>query len=481
MDRLSKHKEAVSAIQREFQSHSASKWTIGKKKHASNTVRENSYRKKATPLNVYQLDQVLKIDPEKRIVTVEPFVTMEQLVDATLLHSLLPPVVPEFKSITVGGAINGTALESTSHLYGQFNDCCNAYEVLLGDGSIVRATREENADLFFGISGSYGTLGIILSVEIRLIEASPWSVIEYHDFISIEKAVDFMQKTHRSSQPPEYLEAIVLQKERTVVITGGQVFQQEEMDSLPRLSMGKSSDKWYYQVIGERFGSSCRKEAVRTKEYLFRQDRAGFWMGGYALHPLLLFRYVMEYFGLPAAWIGPKDITKYHDIPTPSWLFRFLFGWMMSSEKLYQIMHRGTEKWFADTFSIQDYYLPEEETASFTEYVIDKYRILPIWLCPMKGTTTQQFLSPHYLSNGGSELFFDIGVYGMAKDSIGGEAVVRDLDCLSVNKGGRKMLYSYSYYTEEEFWGIYSKKDYELLREKYHAKKAFPAITTKVL
>jgi hypothetical protein len=43
------------------------------------------------------------------------------------------------------------------------------------------------------------------------------------------------------------------------------------------------------------------------------------------------------------------------------------------------------------------------------------------------------------------------------------------------------MFYGNSYYTEEEFWSIYSKEKYLQLRKKYHAEDAFPLIFEKVV
>jgi Delta24-sterol reductase len=489
MDQLQQHQNDVGDIRDEL-----NEWlkhhnpqdnnlgiTLAQQKHVSNTVRENSYRSKGPSLGINKLNRVLKVDAENKIAVVEPRVSMEQLADATLPYGLVPAVLPEFKSITVGGAINGAAIESTSHKYGQFNDICRKYEVLLGDGTVVSITAENSPDLFYGISGSYGSLGVILSVEIELVEAPEWVLLNYHDFTTIEQAVQFMKDEHQSDSPPEYIEAIVYNKECTVVITGNSCEDGKLLANTSKVSFGKPWDKWYYQVVKERFGGAIRQEAVKIKDYLFRQDRAGFWMGGYALHPLVLFRYTMEYFGHVPRWLEGRDITQCYQVKMPSWWFRWLFGWTMNSEHLYNIMHKGTEQWFAKNFSIQDYYLPDDTTVKFTEHVINQYEILPIWLCPMKATKTQQIFSPHYSKSQTSSLMFDVGVYGMAKNSISGEAVVRDLDSLSVSMGGRKMLYSYSYYTSGEFWEIYSKQPYEELRGKYSANSVFLDITKKVL
>ena len=73
-------------------------------------------------------------------------VTMEELVEYTLtttaeaqtttiLIPMIPKVVAEFRNITVGGAISGASLESTSHTYGQFMD---AVEWMKNNESILK-------------------------------------------------------------------------------------------------------------------------------------------------------------------------------------------------------------------------------------------------------------------------------------------------------------------------------------------------------
>lgn len=60
------------------------------------------------------LSRVLKVDSERMTALVEPNVPMDSLVDATLKHGLIPPVVMEFPGITVGGGFAGTSGESSS-------------------------------------------------------------------------------------------------------------------------------------------------------------------------------------------------------------------------------------------------------------------------------------------------------------------------------------------------------------------------------
>lgn len=44
-----------------------------------------------------------------------------------------------------------------------------AFDVVTGEGTLLRATAEENADLFWGLRGGKATLGIVIAVEIDLL------------------------------------------------------------------------------------------------------------------------------------------------------------------------------------------------------------------------------------------------------------------------------------------------------------------------
>lgn len=461
------------------------KITLAYQKHTSNTLRANEYKRKGPRLGIGSLNKVLKLDVDKKIALVEPRLTMEELVDATLPYNLAPAVLPEFKSITVGGAINGAGLESSSHKYGQFNDICNSYEVLLGDGTIITATPQEYTDLFYGMTGAYGTLGIILSVEIQLISVEPWVLLEYKKFRQVSDAINFMDVIHNKNPVPDFLEGIVFQKDESVVIIGNFIKENKIEHSIPKISLKHYWSRWFYQIVHSRSSGHITKEAIPIRDYLFRHDRAAFWMGGYALHPLLLFRYIVEWFGHCPDWLHrrlmknrskKKWITRY-----PSWLFRFLFGWTMDSETLYRLMHQGTEQWFADHFAIQDYYIPKEKASDFIQDILEKYGIVPLWLCPIKAIKSAQILSPHYIKGHESSLLFDVGVYGLPFESHQGKALVLDLDEKAYLLGGKKMFYSHTYFSEEEFWKRYPKKEYEALRVQYFCKDIFLDITQKVL
>lgn len=456
------------------------------KNYTSNATFNLNYPHLGKEIGVEKLNSLIFIDKEKMIVKVEPSVPMDHLATMTLEQGVMIPVIPEFKGITVGGAINGAAIESSSHLYGQFNDNCLAYEVLLGNGDLVRASPEENSDLFYGIAGSYGSLGIIVSVEIRLIPAKPWVCLTYHHFHTLREALGCIDQLHEKTDPPEFLEGIVFSGDNITVVEGRLISLEQASLIKKKLTLNAPWSPWYFQHVEKNRANSTFQEKISLFEYLFRHDRGAFWMGAYALHWSLLFRYFFEtQLGLKKfcqKYFGKTKFERYFQLREPTVGFRIFLGSWMSSRRLYKMLHASAEKWFSETFVIQDYFIPKKNTADFIDLTMKEMRIFPLWLCPVKATADPQIFSPHYLNGNAidSELLIDVGIYGMPYKTDSLSRINTRLDQWTSRFKGRKMLYSYCYYTAEEFWKIYPKETYERLREQYHASEMWIPIFEKI-
>lgn len=118
------------------------------------------------------LIDILEIDTEKQTVRCEPLANMGQ-VSATLAKlGWTIAIVPELDDLTVGGLVMGTGVESSSHIYGLFQHICLSYELVLSDGSVVTCSRDDKPDLFYAVPWSYGTLGFLTAVEIKILPAT---------------------------------------------------------------------------------------------------------------------------------------------------------------------------------------------------------------------------------------------------------------------------------------------------------------------
>ena len=74
------------------------------------------------------------VDAGARTADVQGMTTYEHLVDATLPHGLMPLVVPQLKTITLGGAVTGLGIESRRSATGCRTSRCVEMDVLTGDG-----------------------------------------------------------------------------------------------------------------------------------------------------------------------------------------------------------------------------------------------------------------------------------------------------------------------------------------------------------
>ena len=82
-------------------------------------------------------------------------------------------MVPQLKTITVGGAVTGLGIESASFRNGLPHESVVEMDILTGAGEIVTASRDEHAELFRAFPNSYGTLGYSTRLRIELEVVQP--------------------------------------------------------------------------------------------------------------------------------------------------------------------------------------------------------------------------------------------------------------------------------------------------------------------
>lgn len=460
----------------------AKPFALGKSILESNSIRNKSYKKYTTSLNLHHLKDVIELNSDEKYIIVEPGITMQQLCEATLAFGLVPPIVSEFSTITVGGAIMGAAIESSSHLYGQFNDCCEEYLLLLGSGKLLLANREENSDLFYGISGSYGTLGLLLRVKIKLIKAESHVLLNYAPFSTMHEALNEIKKQISCPACPLYIEGLIIAPDRYVVITASFLNLENQSKSYPIFAQ-KRWNNWYYNHIEKITRFPCPLPEIMTiRDYLFRFDRGAFWMGRFILNPLILLRIFLK-----------KNLTSLADkihqgaFPLkpekgPSLLLRWLFNSRLTSKYLYHLWHSVPAHISENLFFVQDFYIPFPQVEPALTHCLEQTSIYPIWLCPVKNTKTPQLFSPHFVQDQANfSHFLNVGMYGIPRCSISIPQLTEQLEKALFQWGGRKMLYSFTYYNKEFFSKIYELEYYYFLRKKYEAEDCFLSLYQKIV
>lgn len=114
----------------------------------------------------------IKVHPEDRLARVEAGATWSQLDSATQHHGLAT-TGPTVSAVGVAGSILGGGTGWLSRRFGNALDNLVAIDVVTVDGAQVRASEDEEPELFWGMRGAGANLGIATSFEMRLHEVGP--------------------------------------------------------------------------------------------------------------------------------------------------------------------------------------------------------------------------------------------------------------------------------------------------------------------
>lgn len=410
--------------------------------HSTTTTTRTERFKKDEVVDISALNRVLHIDPAKPSALVEPNVAMDELVQATAKHGLIPPVIPEFPGVTVGGAIAGDSGQSSSFKFGVFHNTVLSYELVLGSGEVITASPSENADLFHNISGSCGSLAIITAIEVSLVPATKYVRIDY---IPTRNTPQLLEKLLVAAQMEsiDFIDAIQFENETGVIMLG---WRTDERRGLPIRRTTEFHNDWFYRHALNML-TRGGGDVVPLYDYVFRYDRGAYWMGNFAFNEVHL----------------PN--TR---------LTRLMFAPILKTRVMSRILqesHMGQE------YLLQDIHLPLESVTEFLEYVARELAVSPIWFLPVaaKGFA-------HTKIKSALGFIMNIGIWSqtkLKKDQFIAKNIALEKEV--VRLGGTKALYGHFYLDEPLFWQNLNHAKYTELRQKYHAEGAFPTTYEKII
>lgn len=430
-------------------------------KKTSNLFRARA--KSAAPgLDVAAFDGVLNVDVEARTADVLGMTTYEHLVDATLPHGLMPLVVPQLKTITLGGAVTGLGIESSSFRFGLPHESVVEMDILTGSGEIVTVTSAEddpNRDLYLSFPNSYGSLGYALRLRIELMPVSKYVALRHVPFGSAADMAlainDIVDSGQFDGVRVDFLDGTVFSPSEQYLTLG------EWTDDLPA-GFADASDYTgmdiYYRSIQKR-----TTDMLTARDYIWRWDTDWFWCS--------------RAFGTQ----NPR-IRRWW----PKSKLRSDFYWkIVAADRKYrlndrQLKLRGKAP---KEMIIQDVEVPVERLAEFLDFFHKEIGIEPIWVCPLRsrdGTTKW----PLYEMDAG-QTYVNVGFWSTASLPMGGdpnagvlnrrvEAVVTELD-------GHKSLYSDAFYAKDEFDRLYGGEHYRKVKAHYDPANRLTDLYSKVV
>ena len=114
----------------------------------------------------------VRVDAGKRRAYVEPGATLADLDEATQAHGLATPV--GINSTTgIAGLTLGGGFGWLTRKYGMTIDNLISVEMITSDGEKIRASQNENTDLFWAVRGGGGNFGVVTQFEFQLFPLGP--------------------------------------------------------------------------------------------------------------------------------------------------------------------------------------------------------------------------------------------------------------------------------------------------------------------
>ncbi len=406
-------------------------------KETSNLFRDREAGRRRR-LDVRGFNQVL--DVGDGFVEAEGMIAYEDLTRECLKHGVMPAVVPQLKTITLGGAVAGVGIESSSHRHGLVHDTMLELDVLLGDGRVVACTPDnEHADLFFGFPNSYGTLGYALRVKAKTIPVKPYvrlTHVPFDDFAQLE--------AHLESGEADFVDGTVFSPQRKFITLGRFV------DAAPYTS-DYTFENIYYRSIGEK-----REDYLSVSDYLWRWDTDWFWCSKNVFAQNAFARKFL--FGRQR--LGSRTYTK-----IMRWNSR-----VGATKKLERLLGLHSES------VIQDVDIPIARAGEFLDFYAREIGLWPQWICPI-GVVQSRF-SLYPVSRG---WYVNFGFWDVkrTREAHAPGHFNRRIEQKVAELGGIKSLYSDSFFAEDDFRRRYGGAAYDALKRKYDPAGAFPRLYDK--
>ncbi|XP_076812306.1 delta(24)-sterol reductase-like [Clavelina lepadiformis] len=406
------------------------KMCTGRPGWATVSLRLGKYKQDMKKININLMD-ILEVDTKRQVVRVEPLVTMGQLTSLLLPLGWTLPIVPELDDLTLGGLIMGTGVETSSHKYGLMQHICLSYELVLPDGSVVTCTKDKNADLFYAVPWSHGTLGFLVSAEVKIIPSKQYVRIAYHPKHSIDAVVRCFTEESMDTEKNDFVECLSYSKDTAVVMTGNftDIFETGKLNKI-----GSWYKPWFFKHVEKCLQNGPKVEYIPLRDYYHRHTRSIFW--------------------------ELQDIIPFGNHP----VFRLIAGWLVPPKVSLLKLTQGetVKKLYEDHHVVQDMLVPIRKMKECLNTFDKEIKVYPLWLCPFYLPDNPGMIHP---TNKDGEMYMDIGAYGEPRTAnFNNVKTIRRLEKATKDFGGFQMLYADSYLTKAEFHAMFDHTLYGKVR-----------------
>jgi delta24-sterol reductase len=435
------------------------------------------------------LSAIISLDTTSNIIHVEPGATVGEVTDYLLNRQMQLECCLEMEDATLGGLAMAQGMTTHSHVCGLLSETVVEYEVVSATGDVVVATADnEHAQLFQALPLSHGTLGLLVSLKLRVVPAKAWVELKYtactsQDALHCKYTAVLEQARTGHEQTPFFVEAIAFSFD-TAVLMEGNLVDASEVTSAQVNNIGWWFKPWFFEhvrtmlnlpppppaastsVEGEEVEvyASCT-EYIPIRDYLMRHDRS---------------------MCMTMATVIPYGNSCW---------FRYLLGWLLPPQMSFLKSSHTSETREASIRKqcYQDLAFPAEKLPEALHMSDKLFGVYPLLVYPCMVRRGAGGMLPVAPSSheGNKRMNLNLGIYGVppaleAAVAAGDQGYVfpmihrvRELEAWLRDVRGFQHTYCDSMQTEEEFEKMFDHGLYRTMREKYGADKVFPTVYAK--
>ena len=394
-------------------------------KRTSNLFRARSSA--VAGLDVSGLAGVIEVDGD--VAEVQGMCTYEHLVEVTLAQGRIPLVVPQLRTITLGGAVSGLGIESTSFRNGLPHESVLEMDVLTGSGDVV--TTKPGDELFDAFPNSYGSLGYATRLRIELEPVPPRVALRHVRFDDARALADAVAQITEEREwaglPVDGVDGVAFSPDELYLTLA-------RWTDEPGPTSDYTGQQVYYRSLQRR-----STDRLTVHDYLWRWDTDWFWCSRAfgAQHPLV-------------RRVWPRRLRR-SDV---YWRLVALDRRFGVGDRLDRRAGRPRGERV-----VQDVEVPLAALPEFLEWFDRVVGMRPVWLCPLRlrrGAADGDRPWPGYPLATGTT-YVNVGFWGVV--NVGPDAPHaprnRAIEAKVSELGGHKSLYSEAFYEREEFDRLY--------------------------